>query len=130
MLIKNNFKILGDKDHDMEHTRELYEYQSPPHQQQHQLPPQAVQIAPTHPHLRHVGHPQTSIICIQPNHHPTTIITNGNQSSSASQVSVQTSQQSNEQLHEKMEHFHHPTNGGDIRPSVIESNQPMIIECT
>jgi hypothetical protein len=124
-----------------------FEYHSPPPshhipmQQQHsplshQLPPQAVQITPNHPHLRHVGHPQSSIICIQPNHHPPTIISN-NQSSSASQLSVQshnaTSQQPNEQLHEmqisKKEHYHQ-ANAGELRPSVIESNQPMVIECT
>ncbi|CAH1716110.1 unnamed protein product [Chironomus riparius] len=147
-----------DKDHEMEREhRELYEYQhdSPPHQPQHQQPhlsPQTVHITPNHPHLRHVGHPQTSIICIQqqqqqqqhtPTHHhhhqqQPTIIATSNQSSS--QIPQVQSQSQPEPMQEQFQlikkeattHFatSHHQNGGEMRPSVIESNQPMVIECT
>lgn len=165
-----------DKDHDMERERELYDYQhesSPPHQiHSHQA--QTVHLTPNHPHLRHVGHPQTSIICIQqqPHNQPAaTIIASNSITSQNSAVVVQniTSQQpastvtttttaavaaataavsSNQQqqtstisheMHEiqmKKEnvngqsHFQHHQQNGEIRPSVIESSQPMVIECT
>lgn len=134
----------------MERERELYEYQheSPPHQTQHhpsQLPLQTVHITPNHPHLRHVGHPQTSLICIQqpqtPNHlhhsqQPPIIATTNNQSPSSQVPQVQ-SQSQPEQMQEQFQiikkesHYsHHAPNGGEMRPSVIESNQPMVIECT
>lgn len=138
-----------DKDHDMERAeRELYEYQpSPPSPSlQHQQSPQGMHIAPSHPHLRHVGHPQTSIICIsqQPSpqahhHHPhhhqqqqqPTIIAATNQT-----PTTQVQNQQDVQLHEQIQivkkeaHFHQHTNGSEMRPSVIESSQPMVIECT
>lgn len=135
----------------MERDRELYDYQhesSPPHQI-HSHQPQQVHLTPNHPHLRHVGHPQTSIICIQQPHSnqpPATIIAS-NPSSQNSAVVVQnlTSQQSTNQsmseIHEiqmkketvhsqQQSHFQHHQQNGEIRPSVIESNQPMVIECT
>ncbi|KAG5677141.1 hypothetical protein PVAND_006923 [Polypedilum vanderplanki] len=141
-----------DKDHDMERAeRELYEYQhhpsppSPPLQHQLQQSPQGMQhIAPSHPHLRHVGHPQTSIICIaqqqsspQAHHHqqPTIIATNQTQSQVQNQHQLQ-QQQSDVQMHEQIQlvkkesHYHQHTNGSEMRPSVIESSQPMVIECT
>lgn len=140
--------LLGDKEHaDMERERELYEYQQ---QQHHQSPPphqQTVHLTPNHPHLRHIGHPPSSLICIQSPH----LISN-----SSSQNSVQShctssqqhpNQSPNEPLHEMQikkdpqlmhsvqsqsssSHYHQSQNGGESRPSVIESSQPMIIECT
>lgn len=132
--------------------RELYDYhESPPHQSQNQQPhlsPQTVHITQNHPHLRHVGHPQTSLICIQqqqqpPTHHhhhqqQPTIIATSNQSSS--QIPQVQSQSQPEPMQEQFQlikkeattHFatsHHQA-GGEMRPSVIESNQPMVIECT
>lgn len=126
----------------MERERELYEYQheSPPHHSIQQQP-QTIHMSPNHPHLRHVGHPQTSIICIQ---QPTTIIaSNPTSQNPAGVVQNHTSQSTNqqqqpqpmsEQMHEiqlkKEAHYQHHQQNGEIRPSVIESNQPMVIECT
>lgn len=128
----------GDKDSspDVDHDREMYEYhhlqQQQPIPSQHQ---QTIHITSNHPHLRHIGHPPSSIICIQ--------------SPASHQNSVQThlasQQHHNESLHElhhhsmkkdaelvqnSSSHFHPVQNGAESRPSVIESNQPMIIECT
>lgn len=126
----------------------MYEYQQ--HQQSPPPPPhqQTVHLTPNHPHLRHIGHPPSALICIQPPHQQ--LISN-----SPSQNSVQShctssqqqhqSQSQNEPLHEmqikkdsqvlhlvqtQSSHYHQSQNGGESRPSVIESNQPMIIECT
>ena len=56
------FKILflgsPDKEHCDLDARELYEMQH------HQNQP--IHITATHPHLRHIGHSPSSIICIQP----------------------------------------------------------------
>lgn len=142
--MKNNF--LGDKDQDMEREREFYEYQheSPPHQM-HTPQPQTVHLSPTHPHLRHVGHPQTSIICIQsPLNNPTpqSSIIASNPTSQSPAVQNHTSQSMSEhhihEIHVKKEahvmqgqtHFTHHQQNSEMRPSVIESNQPMVIECT
>lgn len=129
----------------MERERELYDFQheSPPHQIQQ---PQTVHLTPNHPHLRHVGHPQTSIICIQQPHNnqPSATIIASNPSPQNPAVVVQNhasqspaNSQQHEQIHEiqlkkelqSQSHFQHHQNG-EIRPSVIESNQPMVIECT
>jgi hypothetical protein len=128
---KFKFSFQGDKEHsDIERERELYEYQ---HQQQHSPPPQqqTVHLTPNHPHLRHIGHPPSSLICIQPPH----------QQQQPSHNPVQSHCTSHEQLHEMQikkdsqtlvqnpSHYHQ-TQNGESRPSVIESSQPMIIECT
>lgn len=124
----------------MEREREFYEYQheSPPHQM-HTPQPQTVHLSPTHPHLRHVGHPQTSIICIQ-SQQSTTIASNTTSQNPAVQnhTSQTMSEHHNHEIHVKKEahvmqgqtHFSHHQQNSEIRPSVIESNQPMVIECT
>lgn len=130
------FYFEGDKEHsDIERERELYEYQQqqspPPHQQ-------TVHLTPNHPHLRHIGHPPSSLICIQSPQQQQ------QQQQPPSHNSVQNHcTSSHEQLHEmqikkdpqtlvqtQSSHYHQSQNGGETRPSVIESNQPMIIECT
>lgn len=142
-------KFSGEKEHaDIERERELYEYQ---HQQQQSPPPhqQTVHLSPTHPHLRHIGHPPSSLICIQsPQQHQQHINNPSSQSSVQNHCTSSSSSQNqpqNEHLHEmqikkdsqalhlvqsQSAHYHSAPNGGESRPSVIESNQPMIIECT
>lgn len=145
-----NFHFSGEKEHaDIERERELYEYQ---HQQQQSPPPhqQTVHLSPTHPHLRHIGHPPSSLICIQSpqQQHPQHINNPSSQSSVQNHCTPSSSSQNqsqNEHLHEmqikkdsqalhlvqsQSSHYHAAQNGGETRPSVIESNQPMIIECT
>lgn len=139
------FFLEGDKEHsDIERERELYEYQqqSPPSPHQ-----QTVHLTPNHPHLRHIGHPPSSLICIQSPHQQ---MINNSPSQSSVQNHCTSSQQSlspshSESLHEMQikkdsqamhmtqnpaSHYHQTQSGGESRPSVIESNQPMIIECT
>lgn len=133
-------------------AREMYEFQH--HQQQQQ---QQIHIA-THPHLRHIGHSPSSIICIQSSH------PNQNSNSASlqnpavqntasshhhpptSQVQSSNDQQMVEQLKKEQQapqlqnhlvqnsshytHASHHQQNGESRPSVIESSQPMIIECT
>lgn len=142
-----NLKFSGEKEHaDIERERELYEYQ---HQQQQSPPPhqQTVHLSPTHPHLRHIGHPPSSLICIQPpqQQHQQHISNPSSQSSVQNHCTSSQNQLQNEHLHEMQikkdsqalhlvqnppAHYHSAPNGGESRPSVIESNQPMIIECT
>ena len=122
----------------------------------------------SHPHLRHIGHSPSSIICIQ-SPHPHSQQQNSNNSSqnpvqisSTSASQHQHQLQSNEQqMHEHQLHHmkkeqlptmvpsqqhqnhivqnsshythtqhHQHQQNGESRPSVIESSQPMIIECT
>lgn len=104
---------------------------------------QTVHLTPNHPHLRHIGHPPSSLICTQSPHQQQhqQIITNSSQNSvqnhctSTSKQQPHQSQLSEDNLHEMQmihqnaSHFHQSQNG-ESRPSVIESNQPMIIECT
>ena len=144
---KKLFDFSGDKDQDMEREREFYDYQHESSTHPIHAPSQAqtVHLSPNHPHLRHIGHPQTSIICIQPPHNsqPPSLITNNPPASSHnSVVQNHTSQPSiNDSMNEiqlkkeanktiqNQTHFHQQQNG-ELRPSVIESNQPMVIECT
>lgn len=128
----------------MERERDMYDYQqeSPPHQI-HSQQPQTVHLTPNHPHLRHVGHPQTSIICVQQPPHsnqqsPATLIASNSPSHSVqthtphpqSMSDIHEIQLKKEALHSQTTHFQHHQSNGEIRPSVIESNQPMVIECT
>lgn len=143
--MSKTFLILLDKDIEMERDRDMYEYQqeSPPHQM-HSQQPQTVHLTPNHPHLRHVGHPQTSIICVQQPHSnqqsPATLIASNSPSHSVQNHTSQPQHpQSMSEIHEiqlkkealhSQTHFQHHQSNGEIRPSVIESNQPMVIECT
>jgi hypothetical protein len=133
-------------------AREMYEFQH--HQQQQQQQP--IHIA-THPHLRHIGHSPSSIICIQsshPNqnsnsaslqnpavqntasshHHPPTSqqVQSSNDQHMIEQIKKDQQQQPQLQNHlvQNSSHYTHHQQNGESRPSVIESNQPMIIECT
>lgn len=109
---------------------------------------QQIHITATHPHLRHIGHSPSSIICIQPtsaSQLPVQIPSPHPHHSSSQQV--QANDQMREHVQLKMEqqppqlqshlvqnashytaHQHQQQNGE--RASVIESSQPMIIECT
>lgn len=133
----------------MERERELYEYQ---HQQQESPPPhqQTVHLTPNHPHLRHIGHPPSTLICI-PSPNQQQVISNSSSQNSVQSHCTSSLQQlpnqppQGEPLHEmqikkdpqamhmvqsQSSHYHQSQNGGESRPSVIESSQPMIIECT
>jgi hypothetical protein len=135
-ILLSSFPLLGDKEQaDIEREREIYEYQqqSPPSHQQ------TVHLTPNHPHLRHIGHPPSSLICIQSPHQPHQQLINSSSQSTVQNQCTSSSQQSGEQLHEMQikkdsqsmhpSHYHSSQNG-ESRPSVIESSQPMIIECT
>lgn len=172
-LISGYFFSLAsnEKEHgEIDSGREIYEYQ---HQHQQQI------HMATHPHLRHIGHNPSSIICIQSSH-PNQTSNNSVSQNPAVQISHSHHSQSHQshqqqtlpQLHppnsqpvqppninnndhqmldiqqlkkeqqppqiqnhlvQNSSHYTHSShhqNGGESRPSVIESNQPMIIECT
>lgn len=108
----------------------------------------------THPHLRHIGNTQSTLIALQ---HPQSphiqqhgqehhIHQNQQQLPNQSQLLQQQHtktiqkppQQSNHHaiqshLVQNLSHYSTHSNqqqNGETRPSVIESNQPLIIECT
>jgi hypothetical protein len=124
--------IAGDKDSpDIDRERELYEYH---HQQAQQIPAQhqqTIHLTPNHPHLRHIGHPPSSIICIQsPPSHQNSVQNSHHHSESLHEIHHLKAKDSEGLVQNSSSHYNQSQANGESRPSVIESNQPMIIECT